>query len=77
VSCWCGPCYSLTSPQSAFSYKIDDKLVIIQVGCRLGEEVGYAIRFEDCTGPETVIKCARNLLCLTRLPACHRHTKSC
>ena len=27
-----------------------------QVGCRLGEEVGYAIRFEDCTGPETVIK---------------------
>ena len=28
----------------------------LQVGCRLGEEVGYAIRFEDCTGPETVIK---------------------
>ena len=28
----------------------------VQVGCRLGEEVGYAIRFEDCTGPETVIK---------------------
>ncbi|KAI7736962.1 hypothetical protein M8C21_003639, partial [Ambrosia artemisiifolia] len=25
-------------------------------GCRLGEEAGYAIRFEDCTGPETVIK---------------------
>ncbi|KAJ6340540.1 hypothetical protein OIU77_008328 [Salix suchowensis] len=25
-------------------------------GCRLGEEVGYAIRFEDCTGPDTVIK---------------------
>jgi HrpA-like RNA helicase len=30
---------------------------IVKVGCRLGEEVGYAIRFEDCTGPETVIKC--------------------
>ena len=29
---------------------------LLQVGCRLGEEVGYAIRFEDCTGPETVIK---------------------
>lgn len=27
-----------------------------QVGCRLGEEVGYAIRFEDCTSQTTVIK---------------------
>ena len=34
---------------------------IVQVGCRLGEEVGYAIRFEDCTGPETVIKCVQTL----------------
>ncbi|KAF3641984.1 ATP-dependent RNA helicase DHX8 [Capsicum annuum] len=32
------------------------KRVAKEVGCRLGEEVGYAIRFEDCTGPETVIK---------------------
>ncbi|KAK9837133.1 hypothetical protein WJX81_005309 [Elliptochloris bilobata] len=32
------------------------KRVSEEVGCRLGEEVGYAIRFEDCTGPETVIK---------------------
>lgn len=22
----------------------------------MGEEVGYAIRFEDCTGPNTIIK---------------------
>ena len=27
-----------------------------EFGCRLGEEVGYAIRFEDCTGLDTVIK---------------------
>ncbi|XP_014230735.1 ATP-dependent RNA helicase DHX8 [Trichogramma pretiosum] len=27
-----------------------------EFGCRLGQEVGYTIRFEDCTGPETVIK---------------------
>ena len=27
-----------------------------EFGCRLGEEVGYAIRFEDCIGPDTVIK---------------------
>ncbi|EEF29704.1 probable pre-mRNA-splicing factor ATP-dependent RNA helicase DEAH5 [Ricinus communis] len=32
------------------------KRVAEEVGCRLGEEVGYAIRFEDCTGPDTVIK---------------------
>ncbi|CAH2091491.1 unnamed protein product [Euphydryas editha] len=27
-----------------------------EMGVRLGEEVGYAIRFEDCTSPNTVIK---------------------
>ncbi|PNH07175.1 putative pre-mRNA-splicing factor ATP-dependent RNA helicase, partial [Tetrabaena socialis] len=27
------------------------KRVAEEFGCRLGEEVGYAIRFEDCTGP--------------------------
>ncbi|KAL3644364.1 hypothetical protein CASFOL_012296 [Castilleja foliolosa] len=27
-----------------------------EFGCRLGEEVGYAIRFEDCSSPDTVIK---------------------
>jgi pre-mRNA-splicing factor ATP-dependent RNA helicase DHX16 len=26
------------------------------VGCRLGKEVGYSIRFEDCTSEDTVIK---------------------
>ncbi|XP_022555851.2 probable pre-mRNA-splicing factor ATP-dependent RNA helicase DEAH5 [Brassica napus] len=32
------------------------KRVAEEFGCRLGEEVGYAIRFEDCTGPDTLIK---------------------
>ncbi|KAI7988383.1 putative pre-mRNA-splicing factor ATP-dependent RNA helicase DEAH5 [Camellia lanceoleosa] len=32
------------------------KRVAEEFGCRLGQEVGYAIRFEDCTGPDTVIK---------------------
>lgn len=27
-----------------------------EVGCRLGQEVGYSIRFEDCTGDKTRIK---------------------
>ena len=32
------------------------KRVSEEVGCELGTEVGYAIRFEDCTSEQTVIK---------------------
>ena len=32
------------------------KRVAQEVGCTLGKEVGYTIRFEDCTSPETKIK---------------------
>ncbi|KAJ3362316.1 DEAH-box ATP-dependent RNA helicase prp22 [Allomyces arbusculus] len=32
------------------------KRVAEEVGCRLGDEVGYTIRFEDCTSPATKIK---------------------
>ncbi|KAJ8927443.1 hypothetical protein NQ314_020113 [Rhamnusium bicolor] len=32
------------------------KRVAEEFGCRLGQEVGYTIRFEDCTSPETIIK---------------------
>eukprot|EP00916_Digyalum_oweni_P009002 GHVL01015151.1.p1 GENE.GHVL01015151.1~~GHVL01015151.1.p1 ORF type:complete len:817 (-),score=152.08 GHVL01015151.1:1042-3468(-) len=32
------------------------KRVAEEYGCRLGSQVGYAIRFEDCTSSETVIK---------------------
>ena len=32
------------------------KRVSEEMGCELGKEVGYAIRFEDCTGPDTLIK---------------------
>lgn len=32
------------------------KRVCEEFGCRLGQEVGYTIRFEDCTSPETKIK---------------------
>ena len=32
------------------------KRVSEEVGVELGEEVGYAIRFEDCTSKKTVIK---------------------
>ena len=32
------------------------KRVADEVGCKLGNEVGYAIRFEDCTTERTVLK---------------------
>ncbi|KAL4714112.1 hypothetical protein ACJJTC_008466 [Scirpophaga incertulas] len=32
------------------------KRVAEEFGCRLGQEVGYTIRFEDCTSPDTIIK---------------------
>ncbi|EDV36315.1 uncharacterized protein Dana_GF12026 [Drosophila ananassae] len=32
------------------------KRVAEEYGCRLGQEVGYTIRFEDCTSPETIVK---------------------
>lgn len=34
------------------------KRVSEEMECKLGSTVGYAIRFEDCTSPETKIKCA-------------------
>ncbi|KAJ2731610.1 DEAH-box ATP-dependent RNA helicase prp22 [Coemansia sp. BCRC 34962] len=39
------------------------KRVAEEVGCRLGTEVGYSIRYEDCTSPETKIKyCTEGML---------------
>ena len=32
------------------------KRVAEEYGCTLGQEVGYNIRFEDVTSPETIIK---------------------
>ncbi|CAL8995590.1 unnamed protein product [Prunus brigantina] len=44
-----------TQPRRVAAMSVS-KRVAEEFGCRLGEEVGYAIRFEDCTGPDTVIK---------------------
>ncbi|KAJ1643873.1 DEAH-box ATP-dependent RNA helicase prp22 [Coemansia erecta] len=39
------------------------KRVAEEVGCRLGAEVGYTIRYDDCTSPETRIKyCTEGML---------------
>ncbi|QCE13073.1 ATP-dependent RNA helicase DHX8/PRP22 [Vigna unguiculata] len=44
-----------TQPRRAAAVSVA-KRVAEEFGCRLGEEVGYAIRFEDCTGSDTLIK---------------------
>ena len=44
-----------TQPRRVAAMSVS-KRVAEEVGCRLGEEVGYAIRFEDCTSADTVIK---------------------
>lgn len=53
-------CYGITERKCIRPRRVAAMLVAKRVaeefGCRLGEEVGYAIRFEDCAGPDTVIK---------------------
>ncbi|KAH6828587.1 ATP-dependent RNA helicase [Perilla frutescens var. hirtella] len=44
-----------TQPRKVAATSVANR-VAEEFGCRLGEEVGYAIRFEDRTCPETVIK---------------------
>jgi hypothetical protein len=38
------------------------KRVADEMDVKLGEEVGYSIRFEDCTGPKTILKCSSSIL---------------
>lgn len=33
------------------------KRVADEMDVKLGEQVGYIIRFEDCTSPSTILKC--------------------
>ena len=47
------------------------KRVSEEVGCRLGEQVGYSIRFDDCTSPQTVIKYMTDGACPAAVCAVH------
>ncbi|XP_019857665.1 PREDICTED: ATP-dependent RNA helicase DHX8-like [Amphimedon queenslandica] len=44
-----------TQPRRVAAMSVS-KRVSEEFGCRLGQEVGYTIRFEDCTSQETIIK---------------------
>lgn len=53
------------------------KRVAEEVGCRLGAEVGYTIRFEDLTSPETKIKYMTDGMLLRELlvdPDCSKYS---
>ena len=44
-----------TQPRRVAAKSVAER-VAEEFGCRLGQEVGYSIRFEDCTSPDTIIK---------------------
>ncbi len=44
-----------TQPRRVAAVSVS-KRVAEEYGCSLGEQVGYSIRFDDCTSPETIIK---------------------
>eukprot|EP00951_Prasinocladus_malaysianus_P031477 scaffold301723_cov28-Prasinocladus_malaysianus.AAC.3 len=51
-----------TQPRRVAAMSVSRR-VAEEMDVQLGEEVGYSIRFEDCCGPKTNIKCARTPLC--------------
>ena len=48
-------CIACTQPRRVAATSVA-KRVAQEVGCRLGDEVGYTIRFDDCTSSRTCIK---------------------
>ena len=50
------PKHSSIEDASLVTAQCEAYVLRMQVGCKLGAEVGYSIRFEDCTSDRTVIK---------------------
>lgn len=48
-------CIGCTQPRRVAAMSVAAR-VATEVGCKLGAEVGYSIRFEDCTSDKTVLK---------------------
>jgi HrpA-like RNA helicase len=53
------------------------KRVSEEFGCRLGEEVGYSIRFDDCTSQQTAIKYMTDGMLTRLIAACAQCLASC
>lgn len=54
---WTGPraCIAITQPRRVAATTVAAR-VAEEMGCALGEEVGYSIRFEDVTSSKTRVK---------------------
>lgn len=61
-----GKCVACTQPRRVAAMSVS-KRVAEEMDVELGQEVGYNIRFEDCCGPKTILKCAVFLS-----PGCHQ-----
>lgn len=46
---------SCTQPRRVAAMSVAQR-VSEEMDCQLGQEVGYSIRFEDCSGPKTLLK---------------------
>ena len=74
--CAGGKMIGCTQPRRVAAMSVA-KRVAEEYGCKLGAEVGYAIRFEDCTSPETRIKYMTDGMLLRELllePDCGRYS---
>lgn len=50
-----GQCVAITQPRRVAAMTVA-KRVAKERGCTLGSEVGYAVRFDDCSGPDTRVR---------------------
>ena len=56
-----GKMVACTQPRRVAAMSVARR-VAEEMDVTLGEEVGYSIRFEECSGPRTKIKCAHTWL---------------
>jgi pre-mRNA-splicing factor ATP-dependent RNA helicase DHX15/PRP43 len=52
-----GKCVACTQPRRVAAMSVARR-VAEEMDVEIGQEVGYSIRFEECSSPKTVLKCA-------------------
>jgi HrpA-like RNA helicase len=53
-----GKCVTCTQPRRVAAMSVSRR-VADEMDVEIGAEVGYSIRFEECSSPKTVLKCVR------------------
>jgi HrpA-like RNA helicase len=67
-----GQCVACTQPRRVAAMSIA-KRVSEEMDVQLGEQVGYTIRFEDCSSPRTILKYVAPLLHMGHHPPQHTY----